>query len=84
MNHLVLDMSDPDIKAALQGCASGDEVELTVKGTLTIAGDAATVNVTEVKYDAEGSATEEAGESPAEAASEGDAPSAVKAVSSKM
>lgn len=66
MNHLVLDLSNPDIAKALRGCDSGDHVEFTVGGTLAVNGNAATVNLDSVKYTpADGS--EEEDEKPAAA-----------------
>lgn len=59
MNHLVLDLSNPDIAKALKGCGSGDHVEFTVGGTLAVNGKAATVNLDSVKYTAAPGATDD-------------------------
>lgn len=82
MNHLILDLTDPNVKTALQGCDDGERVEFTVGGTLKKSATAATIELDEVKYtgsDAEGSPAEEAKESPAEEVNEETAESAGKA-----
>lgn len=73
MNQLSLDLSDPELAKALEGCETGEHVQLSVGGTLTKNGDKATVDIDSVDYtggDAEGSPEEEAKESPDEEAKE--------------
>lgn len=84
MNHLVLDLSNPDIAKALKGCGSGDHVEFTVGGTLAVNGKAATVNLDSVKYTASPDDEEAEGESkpmPAAKASKPPKPKMASAVS---
>lgn len=63
MNMLSLDLSDPDIAAALKDCADGEQVEFTVSGTLKKSDKSATVDLDEVKY----TGTEDSAAAPDEA-----------------
>lgn len=67
MNHLVLDMGDPDIAKALKGCKPGEHVEFTVGGKLGVNGKIATISLDEVKYTGSDDESDEAPNDPDDA-----------------
>lgn len=68
MNTLTLDLTQPDIAAAVKNCKAGEHCEFTVGGKFNTTGKLATVAVDEVKYTDDGDPDEDAAKDAAESA----------------